>query len=490
GHKVGYCMLDSASNNTTAIFELQPLLESRFGADAVLIGPGERRLRCFGHGLNLGAKDMIFGHNLQAIESQSFNLDDEKAQEEEFLRWRKAGATGKGHNLVIFIKGSDQRQAAFRKVQMEMCHWDHSIMPPLNNKAHWNTVLLMINALLNCREPIELYINISLSGKTMDKKDKARLERCRLDENEWEELIQLHALLYEFWELTMKMQGSVAKQILRESSDLIDVTVYGKPGVKLVHKPITPIHTAAFTSEDGALFNVLPAFDKILSSLEEAKKKHVENSYFATCINLAWSKMDDYYQKTDISKVYLVASVLDPRVKMCYFEKSWKKEWLEGARDKLDKYWEDFTIAMKVDACRNAGESSDCEMLESQNSDTTFGSWREADDKGFENQSEWEKYLEAGRVRDHKAFSVWRWWIAHQDEYPILSQIALEVLAIPAMSTEVERVFSGYFIELPLINHRTKLTLTPLRSRLLPDAVEAVEVCVALHKKKLFVKGE
>ena len=113
---------------------------------------------------------------------------------------------------------------------------------------------------------------------------------------------------------------------LRESSDLIDITVYGKPGVKLVHKPITAIHTAAFTSEDGALFNVLPAFDKILSSLEEAKKKHVENSYFATCINLAWSKMDDYDQKTDISKVYLVASILDPRVKMRYFEKSWKKE--------------------------------------------------------------------------------------------------------------------------------------------------------------------
>ena len=58
------------------------------------------------------------------------------------------------------------------------------------------------------------------------------------------------------------------------------------------------------------------------------------------------------------------------------------------------------------------------------------------------------------------------------------------------MSTEVECIFSGYFIELPLINYRTKLTLTPLRSRLLPDEVEAVEVCVALHKKKLFVKGE
>ena len=37
------------------------------------------------------------------------------------------------------------------------------------------------------------------------------------------------------------------------------------------------------------------------------------------------------------------------------------------------------------------------------------------------------------------------------------------------------------------INCRTKLTLTPLRSRMLLDAVEAVEVCAALYKKGLFV---
>ena len=41
-----------------------------------------------------------------------------------------------------------------------------------------------------------------------------------------------------------------------------------------------------------------------------------------------------------------------------------------------------------------------------------------------------------------------------------------------------------------VVNHRTKLTLTPQRGRLLPDAVEAIEVCSALYKKGLFVEGE
>ena len=39
-------------------------------------------------------------------------------------------------------------------------------------------------------------------------------------------------------------------------------------------------------------------------------------------------------------------------------------------------------------------------------------------------------------------------------------------------------------------DNRTKLTLTPLRSRMLPDAVEAIEVCGALYKSGLFVDHE
>lgn len=38
------------------------------------------------------------------------------------------------------------------------------------------------------------------------------------------------------------------------------------------------------------------------------------------------------------------------------------------------------------------------------------------------------------------------------------------------------------------VNNITKLTLTALRSRLQPDAVEAIEVCVALYKKGFFVE--
>jgi hypothetical protein len=96
------------------------------------------------------------------------------------------------------------------------------------------------------------------------------------------------------------------------------------------------------TTEDGALYNVLPAFDHILMKLEAAKQQYAGYPRLAVCINLAWKKVDEYYSASDISPIYFVSSVLDPRLKLRYFEKNRKKKWLVGAREKLDDYMSEF----------------------------------------------------------------------------------------------------------------------------------------------------
>ena len=50
--------------------------------------------------------------------------------------------------------------------------------------------------------------------------------------------------------------------------------------------------------------------------------------------------------------------------------------------------------------------------------------------------------LEGKKANDD--FDCLTWWKANQAEYPILSRIAIELYAIPGMSAEVERIFSGY----------------------------------------------
>jgi hypothetical protein len=126
-------------------------------------------------------------------------------------------------------------------------------------------------------------------------------------------------LLYPFWELTMKMQGNIAESLLSEDSNSRSYKsekVYNQNGETLLHRPTeTREH-----DEDSAPFNVLPAFDNILSRLEASKDREDPSPHLCTCTNLAWIKMTEYYKKTDIAKVYLVAAELDPRLKMKYFE--------------------------------------------------------------------------------------------------------------------------------------------------------------------------
>ncbi len=65
--------------------------------------------------------------------------------------------------------------------------------------------------------------------------------------------------------------------------------------------------------------------------------------------------MNGYYQETDISKAYLVAADLDPRLKLRYFEKHWRQDWLVGLRETLEEHTETFVRAMKIDVVGRSG---------------------------------------------------------------------------------------------------------------------------------------
>jgi hypothetical protein len=74
--------------------------------------------------------------------------------------------------------------------------------------------------------------------------------------------------------------------------------------------------------------------------------------------------------------------------------------------------------------------------------------WRFGGGSTFK-ENEFQRYLKsplvilAGKGANDE-FDVLAWWKANQAEYPILSRIAIELHAIPGMSAEVERVFSGF----------------------------------------------
>ncbi len=77
---------------------------------------------------------------------------------------------------------------------------------------------------------------------------------------------------------------------------------------------------------------------------------------------------------------------------------------------------------------------------------------------------EYERYCQAERT--YGFTSALSWWLeeTQQKNYPNLSKMAVDILSIPAMSAEPERLFSA-----------SKLTVTDRRNRLGTDVMEALE---------------
>ena len=94
--KLGYFTLDNATNNDAAMADLG----SEFGFD-----PLQRRVRCFGHIINLVVKALLFGSDDEAFDDAVES--DELLTRELHDKWMKKGPVGKIHNWVVWVHRSD-----------------------------------------------------------------------------------------------------------------------------------------------------------------------------------------------------------------------------------------------------------------------------------------------------------------------------------------------------------------------------------------------
>jgi hypothetical protein len=64
----------------------------------------------------------------------------------------------------------------------------------------------------------------------------------------------------------------------------------------------------------GALWEWLTELELLLEILENKKTQLLKqpSSFLRTCVNLAWSKLDQYYQLSDETFAYRLAIVLNP----------------------------------------------------------------------------------------------------------------------------------------------------------------------------------
>jgi hypothetical protein len=217
----------------------------------------------------------------------------------------------------------------------------------------------------------------------------------------------------------------------------------------------------------GSVWEVLPAIESLIEHLDTMKLKYPQCSHseISISINLAWSKLDEYYKKLDDSPAYAAALILHPQYRLEYFKESWKKhlkKYLDPMKRSVRKLYNDSYLPIAKAQAQEAQEAQEAlPSIESKEADF-FTLYMERQLPSTTAIDEYSDYAEGRRITKPTS-DLYTWWAA-QGHLPSMQQFAYDHLSIPAMSAETERVFSD-----------TKHIISDTRYRLGAGIIEALE---------------
>jgi hypothetical protein len=226
-----------------------------------------------------------------------------------------------------------------------------------------------------------------------------------------------------------------------------------------------------------AYHDYMQAEDVATDEMTVESRKH-----FREAINNAWKKLNDYYTLLDDSPVYTAALVLHPGHNWQYIEEKWgearRTSWIRAAKTSVkqffDQGWKDRSSRPPTPEVTSLGPTNPTPMRPLQDLSPfeqflTPATYYNAADVRVD------EYKEYTKLRPQRIDNILYWWRDRRQTLPNMAQMAFDLLSIPAMSAECERVFS-----------QTKLLITTQRSRLTDDIVEAVECLKHWYMAKLF----
>ena len=253
-----------------------------------------------------------------------------------------------------------------------------------------------------------------------------------------------------------------------------------------LHDALQPFYEASLCSQgnNNTLSDWFYKLDYVLDSIGKTKSEFEtladeipesdEYFFLQTAAAAAWEKTADYYRKVDDSAAYYAASVLNPAVKWSWFEERWgndrvKRTWLEGNPAKkrtgvkglVQELWEE-------EYKGKYGLESPTDKMPSQpkkRQDDCFGGLHRHKQVGHRPKMSSDRYLAfVSTDCEERETDALGYWNSRYNAQPDLARLALDMLAIPMMSAECERVFSS-----------AKHLVTDSRNRLNPDIIEANE---------------
>jgi hAT family C-terminal dimerisation region len=372
------------------------------------------RLRCMGHIINLSVNSFLWVTDTEDLEQPNNQTLNEDLAA--VKEWRKKGPLGKLHNAVVHAQCSPQRLQDFIKLS-------HGRHPVRDNKTRWNSwaTMLTANTKPQLLEAFKAYIS-----------NYPDLQEDSLSNEDWEALRNIRDFLNYLKGITLELEG----------------------------------HSAT-------LKGTLPAMDLILKAYEDRKIEFEGDKVMEAMVNAGWRKMDKYYRLTDKTPAYVAAVVLNPSLKWDYINAEWLVSEVTDAKKAMKEFWEDHY--------KPTGITPNQETQPNTTS-TPAGSLaahlRRHQAARAIPTNEYEHYIQ--QEPEYNVEDPLKWWLEETQrmKYPNLSQMAIDILTIPAMSDEPERVFSG-----------AKLTLNQQRNKLGVDLLRAFECLKSWYKLKSFDGG-
>ncbi|RKK90483.1 hypothetical protein BFJ68_g16436 [Fusarium oxysporum] len=508
--KLGYCTLDNAANNGTAM----EALAAEFDFDS-----NERRIRCAPHFLDLTTKAMMYGSkrddfnellvhwgdkDFMSEEDEQRQLSDamnglatdddfrvpsvdenpeleiipEEDQDEcpvpgiinaeQVDKYRKFGPFGKLHNIGVALRTSSQLLEDFYEAQRQTAPTEPVLTWAQNVCTRWQSDEAMASRALLKRTALNRMFAlieerwVSQGGKDQDKpailKEKLSLE-------EWKVVAALQRILQPFRAASRQLQGEgiAGKRSTSGGFDEYFPTVE----MLLDHLELAVQGVMIEENEDQIMEEV-----QLFNDMDVNTRRLLK-----VYIKLGWKKLNEYYGKLS-STAYVAAVVFHPCKKWRALERLWDQlptrqtsEWRRRYERILTTIWEDkyknkaYGAGSGTVSAAEATSALDyierrlafSRSLATGSSDSQGRQCKRQPAAAISPQDEFDQYLSEPPVDNmaYKADPIGWWRDVGAIRFPRLSYMAVDFLTIASSSAETERDFSS-----------CGRMITPLRSRL------------------------
>ncbi|CAH1763824.1 8132_t:CDS:2, partial [Entrophospora sp. SA101] len=269
-------ILGIATDNASNMNSMFNCLEQAFCSEGIHFDAGNQRIRCLAHIINLAAQEALKSLKGMGPEKEDDALDEEDDD--------KINVIKKLRKLVVKIRSSPQRRERFSRQCIALNINDLQLIPDI--KTRWNSSFEMMKRALLLREPLHNMVSA-------DKELKSYI----LSDNDWQRIEKISNLLECFQIATSEISNA--------------------------HYP--------------TLGRSVPIYNYLIDLIEDfLELQHPED--ICSAAEKAKDKLQKFYPTSD-GLVYIVATIMDPRLKMQYYIDNEFDDYIEMYKEKISDLW-------------------------------------------------------------------------------------------------------------------------------------------------------